>query len=259
MGFARDKYPRDNGLPRPSKIIIAITISSRITYGMSKPISERRLAANRANAKKSTGPRTPQGKARSSMNALVHGLAARRVVLPNEDRAAFDAFARALRKDLRPRGPVQELLVNEVIDAAWKLRRAGDAEDRVVRHALLRYAGPNRRVTPGMLLADALADDPRAEPFRNLERYSDKAQRAFFTALRRLYRAQKFAPLPGSEPITHCGAGTSDLTPMPGPNFGCDHAPRPPKDAPPAPVRATNPFRPVFSGDSETAGPAGLN
>ena len=39
----------------------------------SKPISEKRLAANRENAKKSTGPRTEEGKARSSKNAVKHG------------------------------------------------------------------------------------------------------------------------------------------------------------------------------------------
>jgi hypothetical protein len=153
----------------------------------------KQIAANRANAKKSTGPRTPEGKARSSLNALSHGLAARRPVLPNEDRRAFEAFARALRKDLRPVGPVQALLVEEVIEAAWKMRRAEAAQQRVVRHALRRYAGSARRarpVTPGRLLADAIGGDARAEPYMILERYSERLQRSFFAALRRLDRAR---------------------------------------------------------------------
>src|SRR5688572_233197 len=86
-----------------------------------KPISEKRLAANRANAKKSTGPRTPQGKERSSLNRLLHGLRSKRPVLPNEDRRQFDSFARGIRLDLRPRGMLQIVLVEHVIDAAWKL------------------------------------------------------------------------------------------------------------------------------------------
>ena len=49
-----------------------------------RPISERKLQANRANAKRSTGPRTERGKAASRRNALKHGILSRLVDLPNE-------------------------------------------------------------------------------------------------------------------------------------------------------------------------------
>jgi hypothetical protein len=48
-------------------------------------ISAKKLAANRANAKKSTGPRTPEGKRRSSKNAVTHGMFCNDTVLPGED------------------------------------------------------------------------------------------------------------------------------------------------------------------------------
>ena len=49
------------------------------------------MKANGNNAKKSTGPRTKQGKARVAKNALKHGLLARDTVLPGEDPADFDS------------------------------------------------------------------------------------------------------------------------------------------------------------------------
>src|SRR5215208_1858155 len=100
-----------------SSLIIKLICSGHSSSHSEVPMAtEKQIAANRANAKKSTGPRTPRGKARSSMNATLHGLTARRPVLPNEDRRAFEAFARAMRMDLRPSGPVQALLVEEVIE-----------------------------------------------------------------------------------------------------------------------------------------------
>ncbi len=54
--------------------------------------SQAQVSANRKNAQKSTGPRTPEGKAVVSENAVKHGLSARKVVIHGEDRAEFDRF-----------------------------------------------------------------------------------------------------------------------------------------------------------------------
>jgi hypothetical protein len=54
--------------------------------------TEKQNEANRINAQKSTGPRTDEGKQRSSQNALKHGLLAKRSVIPGEDPAEFDAL-----------------------------------------------------------------------------------------------------------------------------------------------------------------------
>ena len=63
---------------------------------MPKVVSEKQRRANRQNAKKSTGPKTADGKARASRNALKHGLLAKDVVITGteltENRAEFDAF-----------------------------------------------------------------------------------------------------------------------------------------------------------------------
>ena len=64
--------------------------------------SPAQITANRANAQKSTGPRSVEGKSASRFNALQHGIDAASVVIPGEDPAAYDALAAEYRRDLRP-------------------------------------------------------------------------------------------------------------------------------------------------------------
>src|SRR5690242_17387467 len=74
--------------------------------------SEERLAANRANAQKSTGPKTPEGKAASKMNAFKHGLLSREVLVSGEDEDQLTALHEWFREDLSPVGPREEMLVD---------------------------------------------------------------------------------------------------------------------------------------------------
>lgn len=95
------------------------------------PVSQKRVAANRANAAKSTGPRTPEGKEKAKLNAIVHGLTAQTAVLPGEDRGELEALSQALMKQLSPRGLVQRLIAGRVVSLAWKLRRVARAEEAI--------------------------------------------------------------------------------------------------------------------------------
>ncbi len=90
--------------------------------------SERQIAANRANALHSTGPRTPEGKAAVRHNALRHGLLARDVVLPDEDFDAFEDLRNRVRADLSPMGPIEELLADRVVSIMWRLGRSARIE-----------------------------------------------------------------------------------------------------------------------------------
>jgi hypothetical protein len=93
-----------------------------------KMTSERQKAANRDNARHSTGPKTSEGKAAVRLNALRHGLLTRDVVLPEEDADAFEDLWNRVRANLSPVGPIEEFLVDRVINAMWRLRRLERAE-----------------------------------------------------------------------------------------------------------------------------------
>ena len=73
---------------------------------------QNRIEANRENAKQSTGPRTPEGKARSSLNAVKHGLRARDCVIPQVDghdaQESFDALLAEFTDQLQPQDLVEE-------------------------------------------------------------------------------------------------------------------------------------------------------
>ena len=107
--------------------------------------SPARLAANAANALHSTGPRTPAGKLRSSQNAAKHGLTAREVVIAPGEQEIFDSLLADLVADVKPQGAIQQTLFNELVAAAWNLRRVRLLEadprnqdsaelDRLARH-----------------------------------------------------------------------------------------------------------------------------
>src|SRR4051794_389150 len=91
------------------------------------PLDARTLA-NRRNALRSTGPRTAEGKKRSSMNALKHGLTAKTVVLPGEDAAAFDERLDAWLDEFQPEGASQVVSVEHAVHATWRLDRCARVE-----------------------------------------------------------------------------------------------------------------------------------
>ena len=74
------------------------------------------------------GPKTPGGKARSSQNALKHGLLSRRVLLADEDPAEFEAHVLSYRDHFRPVGPVQNYMVDKLIALSWRAMRVQQVE-----------------------------------------------------------------------------------------------------------------------------------
>ena len=90
--------------------------------------TKKQTAANQANAQKSTGAKTPEGKAVVATNAVRHGLLASRLFLTGEDPAEFAALQDDLRAALRPAGMLELALVEKIAVALWKQRRLVTAE-----------------------------------------------------------------------------------------------------------------------------------
>jgi len=122
---------------------------------------------------KSTGPRTPEGKAISSMNALKHGLNARDVVLKNdEEREEFAELLTDLAAELNPDGVLETLIFNRFLRASWDLRRVERLEVEQVA------AGVD------------IPDDAYHVSLELLARYKMRAERSFYRAHREIQALQ---------------------------------------------------------------------
>ena len=86
--------------------------------------SAAQVLANRSNAQKSTGPRTPEGKAVVSQNAVKHGLLAKEVVIKGEDPGEFEFYRDQMLGELAPVGSVESMLAERVVSLSWRLQRA---------------------------------------------------------------------------------------------------------------------------------------
>lgn len=95
--------------------------------------SLKKLEANRRNALKSTGPRSPEGKARSSRNGTRHGLYAVDPALPGlERRETWEAHREGVLRSLAPDGYLEEVLAERVAFLLWRLRRVARYEREAV-------------------------------------------------------------------------------------------------------------------------------
>jgi hypothetical protein len=106
--------------------------------------TEEQNAANRANANRSTGPVTKEGKRRSSMNSLKHGLSANSVVIDGEEPADFEALHRSLIKAFDPQPGIEDELVCRLVVLFWRLRRIPVFEANFLRrlHTEIIYRDP---------------------------------------------------------------------------------------------------------------------
>ena len=148
--------------------------------------SPARQIANIANAQLSTGPRTDDGKSRSSQNARKHGLCAAQLVIAAEDREEFEALHSELKAEVKPQGAIQQLLFDELVAAAWNLGR--------IRNLEAELTGSTEN------LLDLVDNPDLTAKLDRLARHKTRIERTFHRSLRELKALQTDALLAATLP-----------------------------------------------------------
>ena len=97
------------------------------------------IDANRENAKKSTGPKTAEGKRVASQNALKHGLFAHEAVIRGESHAEYELHREVLLDEWRPVGPTECMLAERIVSLSWRLQRAELMQNEAMDCMILRH------------------------------------------------------------------------------------------------------------------------
>ena len=148
-------------------------------------IKRTRAEINRENAKKSSGPKTAEGKAASSKNALKHGIYSKFACIPGEDPEKLDALREDLRAEHQPASLTEEMLVDELAHHYWRIKR-------------YRYLESHMWTTPGRYAqGDLCADTQRVVWMIDhglaalYHRALNSAERSFHRTLKTLQETKK--------------------------------------------------------------------
>jgi hypothetical protein len=141
------------------------------------------ILANRTNSERSSGPKTESGRERSSQNSYKHGLTSSKIVLPGEDPAEYDEFRISILEQYQPANTIEQILVEELAAAGWRLNRSRAVETEVLKKLM----GDAADSSVG--LATVFVEKPKE--FNRLLRYLTSIERAYYRVLDKLTRLQK--------------------------------------------------------------------
>ena len=170
------------------------------------PSSLRRILASRANGARSQGPSTPQGKQRSSQNAIRHGLLARCIVLDKESRASFEALLTQHLDSLQPADGVEFGMVEEMVASYWRMRRAWAIETRLLEDA----ANAQGESDPVGSIAAAFTSLAASPALALMHRYETRLHLVYQRSLHNLLLLRTLAVRNEPNPIS----GQSDPVPL---------------------------------------------
>ncbi len=136
--------------------------------------TQAQILANQANARRSTGPKTDAGKARSAKNATTHGLTMGILHIPMHEAAAFREFEAKAKQAIRPQGALERTAAGNFVHAAWRLRK--------IRALICELYREHR--------ADPLVTPAAAAELRQLNRYRATVEMMFYRSLKQLRELQ---------------------------------------------------------------------
>jgi len=207
--------------------------------------------ANRANAQHSTGPKTDEGKKRSALNSLRHGLTGQLLVLSNEELAAYKRHCEVFVKKHRPADEYEMRLVQLLADTSWRIMRVPAIEANILALGSKTYVGGEEddlRVN----LSTAVEFRNQAKALCNITLYEQRLTRQFertLAQLRDLQAERRKQPekqqvaspngfvfstkgIPTKESLNQCSSVS-----ISGPNLHSQTRTTPESEAPPNPIR----------------------
>lgn len=154
--------------------------------------SRTRAEINRENAKKSTGPRTAEGKVRSAMNACIHGMTGQVTIMPGEDREAHDRFCAGIVAGYAPEGALELQVAQSIAETEWRLNRASAIEQNIFAAGIDGPEGDIDTDHPQIQAAAAMAEVflRKQRAFSNLTLYESRLHRAIQRSEARLRTLQ---------------------------------------------------------------------
>jgi hypothetical protein len=200
------------------------------------------IEANRRNAQHSTGPRTVEGKAASSMNALKSGIDAESSIIPGEDAASHRPHRTVLAGLPASNHHREYSLVDNIIRASWRLRRFDRIDAEILIHAIEDTNYPSPNGPAGKAFNNTSSTQSRLQ--RRINDTSRLPREAIKDLQRRLAeRSQPQSPTNPQRP-----APQSDETELPASTIGfvpqtplMQSAPKAPESAPPLPPAPGHP------------------
>jgi hypothetical protein len=181
---------------------------------MIDPEKQKQIA--RENGAKSKGPITPEGKQRSSLNGITHGLASKCVVLANESQEAYDELAARYQREWQPTSSAESDLLTQMVNSCWRLRRIWAIETALIDSEMFTqkddFDAAWSHHHPAMRAMDAmtvvLAESPMA--LETLHRYEIRYDRLYRSSMDQLLKLRRLRHAPEIAPVL-------PLRPMPEP------------------------------------------